>query len=277
MPHRIIIAKSIASTVRFHCPDEKCAAVLDFVRAEPITTHLGSAVLDVEIEALGNGNYDFCPPQKRSSGSAEHIVERAHLLLRRKMIDELPGTPVIHGGSLRVGDRRFILPAKKGTGKTTFLLKCLSLGMGVEGDEHVVVREHDVIARPRTLRIKPGSADLIPELKDTILASPYISDWSGTKIYSFSPQTPEVRWQISPGVPDHIVFLEANHSGLTSIRSLDKAEAFSILLNSTILPLTGKAAALARLHVLLSKVKLWNLKIGELDIAVWHLQQLSLL
>lgn len=205
------------------------------------------------------------------------MVERAHQLLRRVMIDELPGTPIIHGGSLQFNGRRFILPADKGTGKTTFLLKCLSLGIAVEGDEHVVVREHDVIARPRTLRIKPGSAELIPELKDQILASPYITDWDGSKIYSFSPQTDEVSWQIFAGTPDHIVFLEPNHSGLTSVRPLDKIEAFSRLMNNTLLPETGQAAAIARLHILMGTVRLWSLKIGDLNSAIWHLQQISLM
>lgn len=70
MSGRVVIAKSIASTVRFHCPDEKCAAALDYISAEPIITCLGDTTLDVEIEALGNDNYNFFPPQKNRPGSA---------------------------------------------------------------------------------------------------------------------------------------------------------------------------------------------------------------
>ncbi len=58
--------------------------------------------------------------------------------------------------------------ANKGTGKTTLLCHLLSVGAACEGDENIIVRDDDVIARPRLLHVKEGSLPRLPELSRRI-------------------------------------------------------------------------------------------------------------
>lgn len=234
-------------------------------------------IIDVRVEAVGESFYDFGPPHAPKPGAPPHIIERAHAVLRRLMLEEAPHAPLIHGGSLLANGRRLILCASKGAGKTTLLLKCLSEGMAVEADEHVIVRDGEVIARPRTLRVKAASIRLLPEWEEDILASPSIEDWSGSLIYSVAPQRPQLPWRITPGPAHALVFLEPNHGGLTSVRPLDRMAAFEKLLRNTYLPDTGRGAALARLHGLTRDTRAFLLTVGALERAVWHLRQISLL
>lgn len=274
--HRVL-ARSLASTVRFDCPGERIAEALAFVRAEPEMAGTDGRIIDVRVQAVGARFYDFGPPYARKPGAPPHIIERAHAVLRRLMLEEAPRAPLIHGGSLLTNGRRLILCASKGAGKTTLLLKCLSEGMAVEADEHVIVRDGEVIARPRTLRVKEASIRLVPELEEDILAAPSIQDWSGSLIYSVAPQRPQLPWKIAPGPAHALVFLEPNHGGLTSVRPLDRMAAFERLLRNTYLPDAGRGAALARLHVLARDTRAFLLTVGAPERAVWHLRQISLL
>jgi hypothetical protein len=271
----VIVAKSLPSTVRFHCPDDASATALAFVAAEPDMPGLPPRHIDVPIVALGNGFYDFGAPFPSQPGTARYLVERSQTLLNQRLAEEMPACPLIHAGSLLVDGRRFVLVAAKEVGKTTLLLHCLNQGMSVEGDEHVVVGEGGVIARPRTMRVRAGSLDLVPELKSAILASPHVSDWYDNPVFSFAPQTETVAWRIGPGPADFLVFLAPNHGGLTSVKRLDEATAFARLLENIYLPESGKGPALARLHQFTRGVGRWLLTIGCLERALWHLQQLA--
>jgi hypothetical protein len=272
---RVIVARSLASTIRFHCPDDASAAALAFVAAQPEMPGTPAGIMDVPIVALGGGFYDFGEPFLSRPGTARYLVDRAHLLLSQRMVDEAPGAPLIHAGSLLVSSRRFLVVAAKGSGKTTLLLHCLSRGMNVESDEHVVVGDGSVTARPRTMRVKASSVDLITELSSEIRASPHVSDWNNNLIYSFTPETGTLRWRIAPGQADVMVFLVPNHGGLTSVKRLDDSVAFARLLDSAYLPHTAKGPALARLYQLTRRAARWQLTIGGLEGALWHLQQLA--
>jgi hypothetical protein len=271
----VIVARSLDREVRFHCPDNVTTEALAYVAAAPRMSPPIRDPIDVAVSQVEDGYYDFDRPQVSNPGTAGHMVERAHRILRDVFVEETRTDPVIHGGSLLVDGRRFVVIAGKGTGKTTFLLKCLSSGVPVEADEHVVVRQDHLLARPRTMRIKASSLDLMPELGERILASPAVKDWAGNAIYSFAPRTDAVDWQIAPGRASFLVFLEPNHGGLTSAARLGREEAFERLLKSIYLPPRGRGPALARVHCLAGETKCYKMRIGELSRALWHLKQLA--
>ena len=96
--------------------------------------------------------------------------------------------------------------------------------MRVEGDEHVVVREFDLIARPRTLRVKASSLTLVPGLADRIRHTPSILDWKSCPNLRRKSGNRREEWRISPMRPKHIIFLEANHGGHTVAKPITTEE-----------------------------------------------------
>ena len=208
-------------------------------------------------------------------GTSDHLLNRAHQILRDLLIAETAGCPVIHGASIVVNRKRLLLMAEKGVGKTTLSLKCLAAGLTVEGDEHIVVRSDEVVARARTLRVKQGSISVVPELAQQIQASPKIPEWNGDLIYSVAPRLAGQRWTIKPGRADVLLFLTANHGGLTSIKFLTANQAFGRIMQTTYLPENGRAAALGRLRMLVTGARCIEMRLGCLETAIWHLRQLS--
>lgn len=276
MPGRIISARSINSVVRFCCLDEKLADRFEFLAAEPDVYNRSGTVLNIATNSAYDGFYDFEAPYDGQPGTRDHLLNRAHQILRDLVMAETAGCPIIHGASVVVNRKRILLMAEKGVGKTTLSLKCLAAGLMVEGDEHVVVRKEDVVARPRTLRVKHGSISVVPELEQQIRRSPNITEWNGDLIYSVAPRLPGQRWAIRPGAADALVFLTANHGGLTSIKLLTANEAFGRLLKTTYLPEDRRAAALGRLRMLVSHAKCVEMRLGCPESAIWHLRQLSM-
>lgn len=273
MPGGIVSAHSINSTVHFHCLDERLAKRFEFLAAEPDLHELPETIVDVHTCVAHKGFYDFAPPYDGHPGTSHHLLHRAHQILRHLMVAETPGCPIIHGASIVVDGKRILLMAGKGVGKTTLSLKCLAAGLTVEGDEHVVVRDRDLVARPRTLRVKQGSIAVLPELAPQIVGSPHIADWNGDLIYSVVPRLAGQKWAIRPGRADALVFLTANHGGISSIKPLTANEAFERLIKTTYLPDVYRAAAFGRLRILVAGAQCTEMRLGCLETAVWHLRQ----
>jgi hypothetical protein len=279
VPGDVIVARTLDRELRFHCPDDATARALAYVAAAPRMPPPGAPPLDVEIVPAAGRFYDFAPPQPSAPGTPAHLVERAHQLLRDVLVEETAADPIIHGGSLVTGGRRILVIADKGVGKTTFMLHALADGIAVETDEHVVVRSGDLLARPRSLHVKASSVPLAPaELQPAILASPTIRDWYGNPIHSFVPETAGRPWRIAPGQADHLIFMEANHGGLTGLGRLGREAAFQRLLDNVFLPpAAARGGALARLHRLVAETPCWAMRVGGLSRALWHLRQLACL
>ena len=275
MPGRIINARSINSTVRFHYLDAKLANRFEFLAAEPEVPHPTESTLELGTTRVHGSFYDFDPPYDGRPGTRTHLLNRAHRILHDVVIAETAGCPIIHGASVVVNRKRILLMAETGVGKTTLSLKCLAAGLTVEGDEHVVVRNADVVARPRTLRVKQGSISVVPELARQIQRSPNVAEWNGDLVYSVAPHLAEKQWAIRPGRADVLLFLTANHGGMTSIRVLTTHEAYGRLMKTTYLPQDHRLAAFARMHMLVSGAQCIEMRLGCLDAAVWHLRQLS--
>lgn len=272
----MIVARSLRSELRFICPNEEIARHMAYVEATPEMVGVDLEPVDIPILDLGGGFYDFEPPYDGAPGSARHLVERAHHILRERLMAETPGVAVLHAASLVIEGRRCLIMADKGSGKTTTMLKALREGIGIEGDEHVAVYPDHVLARPRTLRVKESSLDLAGELRERIAASPMIADWNGAHIYSLAPRSEAVEWRIAPGQADVIVKLRPNHHALTSVARMPWQPAFASLLENAFLPTLRRGAALGNLQRLARAAPAWEMRIGDLDRAIWHLRHLCM-
>jgi hypothetical protein len=246
-----------------------------FARAGPEMVGRRLVKVVILVTRLGHFYSMRTPDGVLFEGSLNHLVHRLHRFLFTTMADEATGAPILHAATVRVGGSRMILFAHKAAGKSTLAAKLLEEGWAVEGDENVAVFGLSVLARPRTLRIKRGTIDLVPALRDAILGSPFLTDWDGRPIYSVEPCLPGRRWQIEEGRADVVVFLEQNHGGRSVMEPMRHPEALQRAIRMSYLPATGKAAAVARLHGLVTGARCYRLSLGDLDNAVWHLRRVA--
>lgn len=275
MPGRIIDVQSLRKRLRFHCVDDRLADTFEFIRSNPEVHPASTDTIDVETMRDRNGFYDFVGPHAGGPGTREHLLNRAHQLMRDVLIAEEPSAAILHAASIVVDGCRFIVLADKSTGKTTFCLKCIAEGFQVEGDEHVVVLDNSVMARARTLRVKQSSIGIVSCLDEMIRNAPSVQDWTGDRIYSVMPARAGKTWLIEQGPASYLVFLSANHGGATMVRPVSSDVAFERLLEMAFLPNQQRGLALARLHALTRHCQTVEMAMGDLDRATWHLRKLS--
>jgi hypothetical protein len=87
-----------------------------------------------------------------------------HTLLERLLAQ---GIYVIHAGAVVYDGRALLLAGRSGHGKTTLVLGLLRRGLELLSDEFAVVEPatRQIVPYRRSLHIRPGTPDLIPELR----------------------------------------------------------------------------------------------------------------
>jgi len=270
-----IVVRTLAHEFAVTCPDDTVAAAMAFVRAAPEMPGRTLHATLIEVRREGAFHVTRTPAGSLLEGSPSHIVHGLHRYFFATFAQELAGAPVLHAASVMIGDARVILVAQKASGKTTLAVRLLAEGASVEGDEHVAVLGQSVVARPRTLRVKPGTIDLVPSLREAILCSPSIANWDGTPIYSVEPRLPGGSWRIVEGPAQALVFLEQNHGGRSVLAPLGRDEALRRAITMSYFPDEGKAVSAARLRMLVLGAPCYRLSLGDLGNAVWHLRRLT--
>jgi hypothetical protein len=208
-------------------------------------------------------------------GSANNLLSALHQLVMQDLIDAEAGAPFVHGATVLVSDRRLLMVAQKGSGKSTLALHLAVQGHLVEGDEHLVIREREVVARPRTLRLKSGTLSLVAGLPPSVWDAPSIASWDNSPIRAVSPAIGGQEWVIRPGRLSGIVFLVANHGGRSAARRIAAEDAFRRLMQDVLLPSAGVAMAAGRLRQLAAATPAYQLLLGNLDVAEWHLRSIA--
>ena len=174
----------------------------------------------------------------------------------------------LHAASLRSGRRRVLLVGRKAAGKTTLAVRLIQAGYDFEGDEHVLLEDDGVIARPRACRVKEGSLALLPEAAAVIAASPVYVDWSGRKIFNVDPRSLGGSWRIEKGRADFVIVLQQNHGGYSSIRPLPPLALARALMTESGAPEAGRGAAIGLIAQLARTSRGYDLSLGDHDTAV---------
>lgn len=266
-----VVVRTLKHEFRLVAANQAVADSLAFMAIEPEIAGPALEPLALPVETAGMFLRVALPGGERAEGTPAHVISRLHGAILADVVASEGHAPLIHGALIRRDGRRFALVGDKGCGKSSLALYLLARGFAVEGDEHIVVRDTGVIARPRTLRVKSGSLPLVPDLAEAVRRSPAIANWDGTPIYAFAPSAAGFPWRIAEGALDGLVFLEANHGGRSVMTGLAKEEAFRRLLDQAIMPAAGVGAAVARLRTLLAQVRTFRLQVGDLPRAAWHL------
>lgn len=272
-----IIFRTLSREYRLHTPSPEAREQLRFIEATPDLPGSELEPVDIEVAARDGFLAAMLPSGKLAEGSANHLLGILHELVMRDVIASERGAPLLHGATVVIGGRRLLLVAHKGAGKSTLSLHLALHGHGVEGDEHLVVRAAEVIARPRTLRLKAGTLSLVAGLPAAILDAPSVAGWDGGLIRAVSPALAGSEWVIRPGPLAGIVFLVANHGGRSAARRIAAGDAFQRLMREVLLPPSGVAMAAGRIRQLSQATPAFQLLLGELDTAEWHLANIAAL
>jgi hypothetical protein len=245
------------------------------MRIDPEIVGADLAVVDLTVAPVGGFHSLDVPDAGRIEGTSRHLLGELHRLIMRDVLRSHGNCPIIHGASVVVGGKRFLLIAPKGVGKTTLALHLLARGHLVEGDEHLIVNAGDVMPRPRNLRVKATSFDIVEGLPPDIRDTPRIEVWDGSFIHAVSPAMAGARWRLQPGSLDHIVLLDANRGGRSVASPISADAALRVLLANSYLPEGGVGPAAARLRMLAARTPAHRLWLGDLAQAEWHLTMLA--
>jgi hypothetical protein len=270
-----VVARTLRREFRLHLPTAAIADELCYVAAEPELPELELEIIDIEARLRDGFVVTQLPTSQLVEGTPGHLLSAMHHLVMTDLTDGEPTTPFIHGATVRVEGKRLLLIGHKGAGKSTLSLHLALSGHAVEGDEHLLVRSDSVIARPRTLRVKDGSLALIPNLPPAVWTSPTLANWDGPLIRSIAPDIGGVPWVIRAGRLDAIICLVGNHSGSSVSRPIPGATAFERLMREILLPRSGIAAAAGRLRQLALGTPTYELLLGNLAAAEWHLKTIA--
>lgn len=273
---RPIVCRTLRREYRLHPPSEEIAQLLRFVEAEPeLQASPPLEVFDIPVRLRDGFLVATLPSGEVVEGTPNHVVSAMHRIVLADLVEGEPGAPFLHGASVMIDGRRILLVGHKGSGKSTLALHLALAGREVEGDEHLVIRENAVVARPRTLRVKEGSLRLVAQLPDQVWRAPYLHNWDGSIIRSISPALGGQPWVIRAGKLDAAVFLVANHGGRSAARPISGKEAFGRLMSEVMLPRTGVATAAGRLRRVATEVPAYQLLLGDLATAEWHLSGIA--
>jgi hypothetical protein len=174
-----------------------------------------------------------------------------------------------------IDGRRLLITGDKGTGKTTLALFLLQRGYTVEGDEHQLILPDAVVARPRTLRVKPQSISMIEGLPPAIARSPLYPMQNGTPVYAVNPAIFGRPWRITRGPLHGIVFARSNHGGRSLAERLPVDDTFGLLMANNHFLKSGFAQIAGRLRRLAHETPGYLLRLGDLGSAEWHLRMIA--
>lgn len=265
--------RTLRHELAIRAPDRKAADALRFMQARPRIPGEPAVRIDIEVDRSHGFLSLSLPGLPRHEGTAQSVLNELHGFHFDLTRAEFPEAALIHGGCLTFEDGHTVIVGDKGAGKTTLLARLAAEGWPVCGDEHVVVTGNGVaVARPRSLRIKPGTlAYLPPDARETVLSAPFVVDWQGAPIHAVEPSALGVDWVLHRRPIRNLVFLSGNHGGHSRLSRIGFDGAMERLLVNTILPQQGRVRALGEIAAVARSAQCWELRNGQLNETARHL------
>ncbi len=181
---------------------------------------------------------------------------------------DLGGWLSLHAALATIGGRRVLLVGDKGAGKTTLAVRLLVDGFDVEGDEMVVTRDGVALALPRRFHVKPGTAELVPQIADALAASPRAGLDDGTSIVGLDPLDLGHPTRTAPGPVAGAVLLRANHGAGSTIEPIPTVDLVARCISHVRPGGDSRSQLFATLAALLGQVQGYEMAVGPLDDAV---------
>lgn len=270
-----IICRTLRREYRLHVPDSEAREIFRFMQVDPEVDGYALEPKDVFIERRDGFWRLDVPGEIIVEGSARHLIWEIYRHVFRDIHVSHPTCPLLHCATILIDGRRIAIVGGKGAGKTTLTLFLLAAGYAIEGDEHLVIEPQRVITRPRTLRIKEGSFDVLGNLPPAIRGEPRIELWDGGFVYGLSPRFFGRDWRVTPGSLDALVFLDSNHGGRSVSKRMTSQAALARMMPQVIFRAAGVAMQAARIHRLVQETPTYSLRLGNLANAEFHLKHIA--
>jgi hypothetical protein len=254
-----------------HVPSEAARRAVAYLAADAEVEGVDLEAVDLHVTEAAGFHRLRLPNGRVVEGTMPHIVERLYRVLGREVTSTYGPRPLVHGASILIQGRRFLVVGNKTAGKTTLALHLLARGHLVEGDEHLLIGAANVIARPRALGVRATSFSLVRDLPANVWQAPTMKVWDGTLLYAVSPTLAGASWIIREGPLHRIIFLEPNHGGRSVVAPVGAEESFRRLMTNAYLPDGAISLGVARLRRLALETPAYELRNGDLDGAEWHL------
>ncbi len=268
-----VSVRTLRHELVLRAPDRKTADALRFMQARPLIPGESPERIDIDVER----RYGFLslslPGHARHEGTAQSVLNELHGFHFDLTRAEFPEAALIHGGCLTFEDGHTVVVGDKGAGKTTLLAWLAAEGWPVCGDEHVVVAgSGGAVARPRSLRVKPGTLPYLPPQARAIVANaPFVVDWQGAPVHAVEPSALGVDWVLHRRPIRNLVFLSGNHGGHSRLTRIGFEDAMARLLLNVMLPQQGRALALGEIAAVARSARCWELRNGQLKETARHL------
>jgi len=264
-----VIARTVARRIVLRTPDAAVFGAVRYLECDPEIDQLQSEDRVLSVEPF-RGRYRIVEEDKTS----EEVLDLAVVLARlhRKVflysLEDRPGAGVLHAAALRRGSQRILLVGSESAGKTTLTLRLAQSGFEVEGDENVFVEEDGVIARPRGCRVKESSLPLLPAIAERICVAPAYVDEYGLRTFNVDPRLIGGTWRIAKGPVDAVIMLQPNHGGYSSLRPMAPLALAQSMTSEFGLRQTGRGTSIGAVARLLSHARLYDLSLGNHDMAI---------
>ncbi len=263
-----MIARTLARRIVLRTSEPTVFDAIRYLECDPEVDESQSADRLLSVE-LFRGRYRIVEGTKSEEVlEVKAIVDRLHLKLFLRSIEDRPNAALLHAAVLRRGSKRVLLGGTESAGKTSLALRLVQNGFDLEGDEHVFLEDDGVIARPRACRVKETSLALLPELAPSIAAAPVYVDEYGRRTFNVDPRLIGGTWRIAKGPVDTVIMLQPNHGGYSSVRPTSPLAVAQAIMSEFGLRESGRGASISAVAQLVSHAKIYDLSLGDYDTAI---------
>lgn len=258
--------RTLTRDVHIHCPDRRTVEQLAFVSCDgEIAGHRER--VDLRVEAHHGFLRLSRPDGVCVEGSAGVVLDELYRLRFEMVRAEcrggglfLPAGTVTTavGHIVFVGEATAVMPA--------LLIHLAAQGWPVTSDSWLIVEGSAARPFPGNLRAGLSALARLPErVAETVRASPRIPGWFDQPTFAVQPSAFGNPCRIRAAPIRHVVLLEDNHGGRSSVQKLDRSLAVEEMFQDLLLPTEGRARALAEFMDLMTRADCWRLMVGLLD------------
>lgn len=238
-------------------PDVAVRAVDDLPPGDPLEISLVREGDLFQVRRRGKLVYQSREP--------DAIILELETLATYLVTEGMTGGLRLHAGCVDVNGRRALFTGDKASGKTSFLVKMLTLGGEVPSDENVLLLEGTALPVPRKFHLREATFSLLPELVPHRESSRLYTYAEIGAFRFFDPTDLGRPWRVRRAPVDAVFTIESNFGGPSTVEPCPKIDMVRHLLFQTV-NLSGRPGPqLAELTRFVNDVAAFRLRLGDLD------------